>query len=228
MNEINGINSHNFKISQTNTPQNYEIDEKEIDIFSESNANIDSNLIHILEKNGIEGKKDIGEKVIKNDGNFDTEEARIYAEGEAAIEEEIEKRVRQQMILKDLRGGKSRAEIEAEVRAEYEKEHPEYAAVKDEGRQVEKEFNEAKDKAMSDWMKTNPKPEPPNPITGGISDSARYERELKKWQEKYDAEVAKFEEQYAKENKNYATYKEQKEEVKNDGFKPQIGPHIWT
>ena len=230
MHEINGVNSSNYNLSKTDEIKKDTIEAEEVDIFAEL-GDTGSTAISYLEENGeLDAQKVriLGEKIIQDRENFDVEEAYIYAEGEAAIEKEVERRYQQQMLLESIQGGKSREEIEAEVRAEYEKEHPEYVAVQAEGQKVEKEFNEAKNNAMADWVKDNPMPEPPNPITGGISDSARYLRELKEWQEKYNAEVAKFEEQYAKENPNYATYKEQKERIEDDNPHFKGGSPIWN
>lgn len=158
--------------------------------------------------------EDLAEIVDKQ--NFDTEEAHIYAEGEAAIEKEVKQRLLQQGLVVGINiQGKSAEEIEAEVRAEYAEKNPEYAAVMEEGQAVEKAHEEAKGTAMADWEANNPKPEPPNPIFAGVAQMAAYTVELQEWQAKRAEYEKTFDESYAKENPNYANLKEQQDAQPN-------------
>ena len=147
--------------------------------------------------------------------NFDVEEAHVYAEGEAAIEREVQLR----MALNATKaavwfGGKledMEAKIRDEVRAEYAKNHPEYAAVMEEGQAVEKAHAEAKADAMAEWEENNPKPEKPNALFVGIIGLGAYTIKLQKWEKERAAQEKAFDESYAKENPNYANLKDQQE-----------------
>lgn len=153
--------------------------------------------------------EDLAEIVDKQ--NFDTEEAHIYAEGEAEIEAEVQRRMLMQMGVVGMLVGKSEEQIEAEVRAEYAEKHPEYAAVMEEGQAVEKEHAEAKEAAMAEWEANNPKPEPPNILFAGVVQMTAYNVKLQKWEAEKAKQEKAFDESYAKENPNYANLKEQQD-----------------
>lgn len=207
---VDGINGNyqNTSLSCVNNDKCEEIQEETTINFTEDveeNSNEDS--VKITDKT--ESDKDVDKR------NFDTEEAHIYAEGEAAIEKEVKQKVMFQMGLNSLLGGKSIEEIEAEVRAEYAAKHPEYAAVMEEGQAVEEAYNEAKTAALSEWEENNPKPEPPHPIFGSTVEMAAYSKKLQEWQAKRAEQEKAFSEEYAKDNTNYANLKEQQDKKPN-------------
>ena len=155
--------------------------------------------------------------------SFDIEEAHVYAEGEAEIAKMVEEEKKKHMLLHGGIGGAvgtivgtatfDEEAIEKECRAKYAKEHPEYKAVMNEGLAVEKEYDDAKNAALSEWEEANPKPERNSLgiILGGVVSEAKYQLELKKWEEKRTEHEKSFQESYAKDNQNYANLKEQQE-----------------
>lgn len=157
--------------------------------------------------------QDLAEIVDKK--NFDPEEAHVYAEGEAEIQKEVQRRMLMKATVAGIIMGKTAEEIEAEVRAEYAAKNPEYAAVMEEGQAVEKAHAEAKAEAMKEWEANNPKPEPPNPIFAGVAQMAVYTAELQKWEAERAKHAEAFDESYAKENPNYANLKEQQDAQPN-------------
>ena len=240
MNEINGVHPSSLNQTKLEDTLKLEKEETETGIFEgiaeemEESAegvlsNIDDALLaEKIKKAAPELLKDNKGGLIADDEaiaqeirdivqdykNFDVEEAHVYAEGEAAIKKEVEMRVKMQMVQTGIAlKHKSAEEIEAEVRAKYAEEHPEYAAVMHEGQRVEAQYEEAKAEEMSNWEKENPKPKRSKVgfIFGGVLSEVKYQLELKEW-EKAKAEHEKsFQNDYAKENKNYANLKEQQE-----------------
>lgn len=169
----------------------------------------------LLADDGIEitNGKNLEEIIDKK--NFDTEEAHVYAEGEAEIQKEVQRRLIMQGTVVGLLTGKSAEEIEAEVRAEYAEKNPEYAAVMEEGQAVEKAHAEAKATEMKEWEANNPKPEPPNPVFGTTGAMVIYTKQLQEWEAKRAEHEKAFDENYAKENPNYANLKEEQDAQPN-------------
>ena len=191
------VNDECKEIQEEETTINFADDVEEI-------SNEDS--VKITDKT--ESDKDVDKR------NFDTEEAHIYAEGEAAIEKEVQARLMTRGIISIL-WGKNAAELEAEVREKYAKNHPEYAAVMEEGQAVEKAYDKAKTEALAEWEAKNPKPEPPHPIFGSTVQMAAYSIKLKEWQAERAEQEKAFSEEYAKDNPNYANLKEQQDKKPN-------------
>ena len=165
--------------------------------------------------------------------NFDIEEAHVYAEGEADIAKMVEEEKKKHMLLHGGIGGAvgtivgtatfDEEAVEKECRAKYAEEHPEYKAVMNEGLAVEKQYDNAKEKEMSNWEEKNPKPQRNKLATflGGIIPEAIYQHELKKWEEAKAEHEKTFEEDYAKNNPNYANLKEQ-QEAQEEKAKPKL------
>ena len=234
---IDGINGNYYGVSATYVSGNEnEIPEEDSTInFTEENAEVEENGNDGVDISGcpedetgeIQKEPESDEDVDKR--NFDLEEAHVYAEGEAEIEKEVKLRMLLQTGVKGLLFGKTQEEIEAEVRAEYAKEHPEYAAVMEEGQAVEKAHAEAKAKAMADWEANNPRPEQPVNIFGLPAKSVAYMLELQKWEAERAKQAEAFDESYAKDNSNYANLKEQEDSLSNvyDIIKTAKGPIIF-
>lgn len=206
---VDGINGNYTSTNLTSGNEEIkEVKEEETTInFSEdSEENTTEDCVKISENT--ESDKDVDKR------NFDTEEAHIYAEGESAIEKEVQARLMTRGIISIL-WGKNAAELEAEVREKYAKNHPEYAAVMEEGQAVEKAYDKAKTEALAEWEAKNPKPEPPHPIFGSTVQMAAYSIKLKEWQAERAEQEKAFSEEYAKDNPNYANLKEQQDKKPN-------------
>lgn len=126
---------------------------------------------------------------IFGDGNFTLDEAQIYVDGEAEVNELIKEAQKDMGLLEIILDFGAK---EKEIREDYEKKHPEYAKVKDEGDKVQKEYDEAYEETRNKWLEENPKPE------------NIFSLEYLSWSLKQTNAMNEFKNKYAKENPDFA------------------------
>lgn len=128
---------------------------------------------------------------IFGDGSFTLDEAQIYVDGEAEINELIEQAKKDKGLLEIILDFGA---TEKEIREDYEEKHPEYAKVKEEGDKVQKEYDEAYEEAKNKWLEENPKPE----------NCRIFSLEYFNWSLKQTNAMKDFKNEYAKENPDFA------------------------
>ena len=130
---------------------------------------------------------------------FTNKEAEIYVLGENAIEE----------LLREAKDNRSIVEVllnpnkyERDIRAEYEREHPEYAKVAKEGKKLQEEYNDARAATERIWLETNPEPQEKYQKGNGLFGFSQTE-EYKKWHNEREQILNDFEKEYRYNNPDY-------------------------
>lgn len=133
------------------------------------------------------------------DGIFTNAEAEAYVTGENEIAE----------LLKEAKGDRSFVETildpnkyEREIRAEYEKEHPEYARVAKDGKKLQEEYDYARAATEKIWLETNPEPENKYQKGNGLFGFSQTE-EYKQWHKEKEQALADFDKDYRYNNPDY-------------------------
>lgn len=137
--------------------------------------------------------------ILFGDDVFTSADAEIFVNGEKEIAE----------ILAETKDSRSFWEIlfdpnkhEREIRTEYEKDHPDYARVAKQGKQIQEEFKEARSETEKKWIEDHPEPETKYERGKGLFGFSRTE-EYKTWLDEKKQALSDFEEEYRDKNPDY-------------------------